>query len=45
MKLNRKVSTISFFRTGWLLACALGSAAQADVGPALSGITARANDA
>jgi long-chain fatty acid transport protein len=45
MKLARKVCPTSFSRTGWLLACALGSAAQADVGPALSGITAQANDA
>jgi hypothetical protein len=30
---------------GWLLAYLLASAAQADVGPALSGITARADDA
>ena len=45
MQLARKVCSTSFSMTGWLLACALGSAAQADMGPALSGITARANDA
>jgi len=45
MKLPRKMCPTSFSTAGWLLACTLGAAAQADVGPALSGITARANDA
>src|SRR5210317_269834 len=45
MKFNQKIYPARFFRAGWLLACLLSSAAQADVGPALSGITARADDA
>jgi long-chain fatty acid transport protein len=45
MKFNKKIYTARFFRAGWLLACLLSSAAQADVGPALAGITARADDA
>ncbi|MDH3971790.1 MAG: outer membrane protein transport protein, partial [Gammaproteobacteria bacterium] len=45
MKFNQKIYPARFFRAGWLLACLLASAAQADVGPALSGITARADDA
>jgi long-chain fatty acid transport protein len=45
MKPARNAYPISIFKAGWLLACVLGTAAQADVGPAMSGITARANDA
>ena len=45
MKTARKVYSSSFYRTEWLLACCLVSMAQADLGPAMSGITARANDA
>lgn len=45
MKLARKPYLISFFTAGCLLASVLVSVAHADVGPALSGITARANDA
>jgi long-subunit fatty acid transport protein len=45
MKINQKIYPPRFFRAGWLLACLLASAAQADVGPAFAGIPARANDA
>lgn len=45
MKRARKLCPIPFFTAGCLLASVLASAAQADVGPAMSGITARANDA
>ena len=45
MEFYRKIHRLSFFRCGWLLACLLASAAQADSGPALSGITARADNA
>jgi len=45
MEFDRKMYLLPFFRAGWLLACLLASAAQADVGPALTGITARADDA
>ena len=44
MTFNKKINPSPFCRTGWLLACLFASAAQADVGPALSGITARADD-
>ena len=44
-KFSRKIYSVAFSKAGWLLACVLTTAAQADVGPALSGITARANDA
>ena len=37
MKIVRKVYPTSYFRTGWLLACVLASAAQADMGPAIVG--------
>jgi long-chain fatty acid transport protein len=45
MNLYNKINLAHFFRTGLLLVCLFTSAAQADVGPALSGITARADDA
>lgn len=45
MKPARKVYSSPFYWTGCLLAFCLVSMAQADVGPAMSGITARANDA
>jgi long-subunit fatty acid transport protein len=45
MKFNQKIYPPRFFRAGWLLACLLAFAAQADIGPVLSGITARADDA
>ena len=45
MKFNQKIYPARFFRAGWLLACLLVSAAQADVGPGFSAITARAEDA
>ena len=44
MKSNQKINP-AFLITGWLLVCLLASVAQADVGPALSGITARADNA
>ena len=44
-KFTWKMHTTAFSGAGWLTACVLASAAQADVGPALSGISARANDA
>ena len=44
-KFTWKTHTTAFSGAGWLTACVLASAAQADVGPALSGISARANDA
>jgi len=44
-KFTGRIDPAAFARAGCLLACALASAAQADIGPALSGITARANDA
>jgi long-subunit fatty acid transport protein len=44
MKFNQKIYSAVFI-AGWLLVNLLASAAQADVGPALSGITARADDA
>jgi long-chain fatty acid transport protein len=44
MKFNQKIYSPVFI-AGWLLVNLLASAAQADVGPALSGITARADDA
>ena len=44
MKSSKKIYP-AILSAGWLLACLLASAAQADVGPALSGITARADDA
>jgi len=44
MKINQKIYS-AIPGVGALLACLLVSAAQADVGPALSGITARADDA
>lgn len=45
MKTARSMYPNPFHGTGWLMACCLVSTAQADVGPAMSGITARANDA
>jgi len=44
MKTSKKIYPV-ILSAGWLLACLLASASQADVGPALSGITARADDA
>ena len=44
-KIDSKVYLAAFSAAGWLVASVLASVAQADVGPALSGITARANDA
>jgi len=44
MKSSKKIYP-AIVSAGWLLACLLASAAQADVGPALSGITARADNA
>jgi long-chain fatty acid transport protein len=44
MKFNQKINP-AILITGWLLTCLLASAVQADVGPALSGITARADNA
>ena len=44
MKSNQKIYP-AILSAGWLLACLLASVAQAGVGPALTGITARANDA
>ena len=34
-----------FVRAGWLLACLLAAAAQADIGPGFTGITTRADNA
>ena len=45
MRPARNTYPISIFKAIWLLAFLLGTVAQADVGPAMSGITARANDA
>lgn len=45
MKITEKLYPNAIFTTGWLLVCALTPAVQADVGPAMSGITARASDA
>jgi len=45
MEFDQKMYPVHFFRAGWLLACLLTTATQADIGPALSGITARADDA
>ena len=44
-KFTRGIDPGAFASAGCLLACVFASAAQADIGPALSGITARANDA
>lgn len=44
-KSSRRLYTAALAKAGCLAVCVLGAAAKADVGPALSGITARANDA
>jgi long-chain fatty acid transport protein len=44
MKFNQKIYS-AILRVGALLACLLASAAQADVGPGFSALTARADDA
>jgi long-chain fatty acid transport protein len=44
MKSSKKIYP-AILSAGWLLACLLASAAQADVGPGFSALTARADDA